>query len=74
VKTTDIEFELYSNYIDSDVINDIMNYVKAFGFQAQQVDNLLVKLGYDEIFMNLDSIDYPDVYIEKITHKRYLVD
>lgn len=74
MKTEDIKFELYSNYIDSEVIENIMNYVKVFGFTPESVDNLLVESGYDEIFNNLDDTEYPDVYIEKITHKRYLLD
>jgi hypothetical protein len=74
MKTEDIKFELYSNYVDGDVIESIMNYIKAFGFNDQQVDNLLLELGYDAIFSDLDETEYPDVYIEKIAHKRYLID
>lgn len=49
-KDFNIELELRENYVDSDVTQSIVRYVHAHGFDAENVDELLLGLGYDEIF------------------------
>ena len=49
-KILDIELELRENYVDSDVTESIVRYINAHGFDAENVDTLLLELGYDEIF------------------------
>ena len=49
-KDFNIELELREKYVDSDVTQSIIRYVHAHGFDADNVDELLLGLGYDEIF------------------------
>ncbi|HHH19326.1 MAG TPA: hypothetical protein ENK86_02270 [Campylobacterales bacterium] len=56
-KVLDIELELRENYVDSDVTESIMRYVNAHGFDAEDVDEILLELGYDEIFKESDHYD-----------------
>lgn len=72
MKRSDIEFELYCNYIDSDLIETILMHVDGQGFHAPTIDQLLVTHGYDEIFSELEAGEYPESYGEKIVHKRHL--
>ena len=52
-----IELELRQNYVDSDVTESIVRYVNAHGFDAENVNELLLELGYDEIFEETNDID-----------------
>ena len=54
-KDLNIELELRENYVDSDVTESIIRYVHAHGFDADNVDELLLGLGYDEIFKEADE-------------------
>ncbi len=45
-----IELEMRENYVDSDVTESIIRYVHAHGFDPDNVDEILLGLGYDEIF------------------------
>ena len=54
-KILDIKLELRQNYVDSDVTESIVRYVHAHGFDAQNVDELLLELGYDEIFTETEG-------------------
>ena len=54
-KKLNIELELRENYVDSDVTESIIRYVHAHGFNANNVDELLLGLGYDEIFKEADE-------------------
>lgn len=54
-----IELELRQNYVDSDVTESIIRYVNAHGFNTEDVNEILLELGYDEIFDNIDEINYP---------------
>ena len=47
-----IELELRQNYVDSDVTESIIRYVNAHGFDMEEVNELLLELGYDELFEN----------------------
>lgn len=49
-KVSNIELTLRENYVDSDVTESIVRYVNAHGFDAKNVDEILLGLGYDEIF------------------------
>ena len=49
-KDLNIELELREHYVDSDVTESIIRYVHAHGFNANNVDEILLELGYDEIF------------------------
>lgn len=69
MKVSDILFELHSNYVNEKVIESILDEVKAHGFNPQKIDELLVKSGYDEIFVDLDE-SYQEKYSEKIYHRR----
>jgi len=53
-----IELELRQNYVDSDVTESIVRYVNAHGFDAENLNELLLELGYDEIFKDSNNIDY----------------
>lgn len=55
-----IELELRQNYVDSDVTESIVRYVNAHGFDAEEVDTLLLELGYDEMFKDTDETDDTD--------------
>ena len=55
-KILDIELELRENYVDSDVTESIVRYINAHGFDAEDVDTLLLELGYDEIFKESDTV------------------
>ncbi|MBD3793328.1 MAG: hypothetical protein IE889_04110 [Campylobacterales bacterium] len=72
MKRSDIEFELYCNYIDSELIEKIMEYVDTKGFHAQTIDAMLVEQGYEEIFSDVDERDYQESYVQKISHRRHL--
>ncbi|MBU1668020.1 hypothetical protein KKC13_06335 [bacterium] len=54
-----VELELRQNYVDSDVTESIVRYVNAHGFDAQNVDELLLGLGYDEMFKEMENIENP---------------
>ena len=54
-KNLNIELELRENYVDSDVTQSIIRYVHAHGFDANNVDELLLGLGYDEIFKEAEE-------------------
>jgi len=54
-----VELELRQNYVDSDVTESIVRYVNAHGFDAENVDTLLLELGYDEMFKDTDHLEYP---------------
>lgn len=54
-----IELELRQNYVDSDVTESIVRYVNAHGFDAQNVDTLLLELGYDEMFSDTNDNEHP---------------
>lgn len=57
-----VELELRQNYVDSDVTESIVRYVNAHGFDAHDVDEILLGLGYDEIFRDAEdaeTIEYP---------------
>jgi len=56
-KDLNIELELRENYVDSDVTESIVRYVHAHGFDANNIDELLLELGYDEIFKEAEE-DY----------------
>ena len=62
-KILDIELVLRQNYVDSDVTESIIRYVNAHGFDAQNVNELLLELGYDEIFKDSDDIEYLKNYV-----------
>ncbi|MBU1666865.1 hypothetical protein KKC13_00455 [bacterium] len=70
MKASDIMFELNSHYVNEKVIKHIIKDVNTHGFNAQKIDEILVKLGYDEIFTNSDDINYQEYYTEKISHRR----
>ncbi len=53
----EIELELRQNYVDSDVTESIVRYVNAHGFDAEDVNEILLELGYDEIFED-NNINY----------------
>lgn len=74
MKASDIAFELHSQYIDEELIEQILNEIKVDGFNAQRIDALLVKHGYDEIFSELDESDYQEHYSEKIHHRKRLTE
>ena len=63
LKILDIELILRQNYVDSDVTDSIIRYVQAHGFNARNVDELLLQLGYDEIFRYSNRIEYLKNYI-----------
>ncbi len=50
-----IELEMREHYVDSDVTESIVRYVNAHGFNPDDVDMILLGLGYDEIFKELDE-------------------
>ena len=54
-----IELELRQNYVDSDVTESIVRYVNAHGFDAENVDTLLLELGYDEMFKDTNDNEHP---------------
>ncbi len=54
----EIELELRQNYVDSDVTESIVRYVNAHGFDAEDVNEILLELGYDEIFEENNNINY----------------
>jgi len=56
-KDLNIELELRENYVDSDVTESIVRYVHAHGFDANNIDELLLELGYDEIFKEVEEDD-----------------
>ena len=58
LKDLNIELELRQNYVDSDVTESIVRYVNAHGFDAEDVDTLLLELGYDEMFSDTDNIEH----------------
>ena len=45
-----IELTLRKNYVDSDVTESIVRYINAHGFDVESVNEILLELGYDEIF------------------------
>jgi len=45
-----IELTLRENYVDSDVTESIVRYINAHGFDIESVNEILLELGYDEIF------------------------
>ena len=45
-----IELTLRQNYVDSDVTESIVRYINAHGFDVESVNEILLELGYDEIF------------------------
>ena len=57
-----IELELRQNYVDSDVTESIVRYVNAHGFDAEDVNELLLELGYDEIFEDISNFDHLNNY------------
>ena len=59
-KELGIELELRQNYVDSDVTESIVRYVNAHGFDAENVNELLLELGYDEIFEDINEIHLKD--------------
>lgn len=56
-EVSNIELELRQNYVDSDVTESIVRYVNAHGFDAGDVDELLLGLGYDEMFKEHETIE-----------------
>jgi len=54
---SNIELELRQNYVDSDVTESIVRYVHAHGFDPENVDEILVELGYDEIFKDINEVE-----------------
>ncbi|KIM08824.1 MAG: hypothetical protein KU29_03650 [Sulfurovum sp. FS06-10] len=74
MKISDIEFEMHSNYVEEDVIESVIKYVKAHGFNAKKIDELLVSLGYDEIFTHLEDGSEENDYVVRMPHRRQLVD
>jgi len=57
-KDLNIELELRENYVDSDVTESIVRYVHAHGFDANNIDELLLELGYDEIFKEVEEDNF----------------
>ena len=57
-----IELELRQNYVDSDVTESIVRYVNAHGFDAEDVNELLLELGYDEIFEDVSNFNHLNNY------------
>ncbi len=57
-----IELELRQNYVDSDVTQSIVRYVNAHGFDAEDVNELLLELGYDEIFEDVSNFNHLNNY------------
>jgi chitinase len=53
-----IELEMRQNYVDSDITESILRYVNAHGFDPQDIDEILLELGYDEIFKDVKSLTY----------------
>jgi len=45
-----IELTLRENYVDSDVTESIVRYINAHGFDIESINEILLELGYDEIF------------------------
>ena len=45
-----IELTLRENYVDSDVTESIVRYINAHGFDVESINEILLELGYDEIF------------------------
>lgn len=45
-----IELTLRQNYVDSDVTESIVRYINAHGFDIESINEILLELGYDEIF------------------------
>jgi hypothetical protein len=41
---------------------------------GKKIDEILLELGYDEIFSDLDDRDYEESYVQKISHKRHLLE
>ena len=57
---SEIELELRQNFVDSDVTESIIRYVSAHGFDVEDVNELLLELGYDELFEdNHAEFDHP---------------
>jgi len=55
-----IELEMREHYVDSDVTESILRYVNAHGFDGENVDRILLELGYDEIFKESDEFHYQE--------------
>ncbi len=72
MKIDDVVFELEANYVDEEHISKIVSFVKNNGFKAELVDDMLVQLGYDAIFDDLDQYGFD--MTEKIQHKKTLKD
>ena len=70
MKASDVAFELQSHYVNEKIIKGIINHVNTHGFNPEKIDELLVRLGYDEIFTNSDEMDYQEYYVKKIFHRR----
>ena len=61
-----IELELRQNYVDSDITESIVRYVNAHGFDAEDVNELLLELGYDEIFEDISNFNHLNNYPQTI--------
>ncbi len=61
-----IELELRQNYVDSDITESIVRYVNAHGFDAEDVNELLLELGYDEIFEDVNNFNHQNNYPQTI--------
>ena len=64
LQVLDMELELRQNYVDSDVTESIVRYVNAHGFDAENVDELLLELGYDEMFKDSNGVESPEIHNE----------
>jgi len=53
-----IELEMRENYVDSDITESILRYVNAHGFDPKDIDEILLELGYDEIFKDVNKSTY----------------
>ena len=53
-----IELEMRQNYVDSDITESILRYVNAHGFDPKDIDEILLELGYDEIFKDVENLTY----------------
>ena len=53
-----IELEMRQNYVDSDITESILRYVNAHGFDPKDIDEILLELGYDEIFKDVENLIY----------------
>lgn len=74
MKISDIVFEMQTNYVKDEDIENIVAFIEENGFDAQKVDDRLLALGYDAIFSD-EEIDGGYDTREKIfNHRKHFAD